>query len=241
MKKLKLVVIGGGSSYTPELMDGLIQKRDELPVAEVVLVDIVDGERKVSINTDLVQRMFKKAELETKVSYTLDRAAALEGADFVVTQFRVGGLAARARDERIPMAYDVIGQETTGPGGFAKALRTIPVILDICHDIEAICPKAWLINFTNPAGIITEVVNKHTSVKTIGLCNVPINMTYDAAEKLGVDPTDIRCSFVGLNHLSVITSIKHQGEEKLEQVIQKGLEQQEGIVKNISTIQTSNA
>lgn len=240
MEGIKLVVIGGGSSYTPELMDGLIQKREVLPVREVIFVDIEDGEKKVSINTKLVQRMFEKANLPVEVSYTLNRQEALVGADFVVTQFRVGGLAARATDEKIPMQYGVIGQETTGPGGFAKALRTIPVILDICKDIEALAPKAWLINFTNPAGIITEVINKYTKVKSVGLCNVPINMTYDAAKKLNVPVEEIRCSFIGLNHLSVITSVRHKGIECIEEVIQKGLEEKEGIVKNIGTIDTSD-
>ena len=165
MKNLKLTIIGGGSSYTPELIDGIIRRIDALPVTEICLVDVEDGARKVGIIEEFTQRMLDKAGVDIKVWSTLDRREGIRGAQFVMSQFRVGGLAARARDERIPLRYHVIGQETTGPGGFAKALRTIPVILDICRDIEEVAPDAWLINFTNPAGMVTEAVIKHTSVK----------------------------------------------------------------------------
>ncbi|MGB0360423.1 MAG: hypothetical protein ACPGEF_03320 [Endozoicomonas sp.] len=158
MKNFKLTIIGGGSSYTPELIDGIIHRICELPVTEICLVDVEDGARKVSIIEDLTKRMFSKADINIKVWSTLDRREGIKGAQFIMSQFRVGGLAARARDERIPLRYNVIGQETTGPGGFAKALRTIPMILDICRDIEELAPDAWLINFTNPALV------KHSSL-----------------------------------------------------------------------------
>lgn len=201
MRRLKIAVIGGGSSYTPELIDGFIRRAGELPVAEICLVDIPAGQEKLHIVSSLAQRMIDRAGLEIKVTASLDRRRALSGADFVVTQFRVGGLAARARDERFPLKYGVLGQETTGPGGFAKALRTIPVILDICRDIAALCPDAWLINFTNPAGLITETVLKHTPVKCIGLCNVPIHMTMNVAKLLDAAARDVFIEFAGLNHL----------------------------------------
>ena len=166
---MKIAVIGGGSSYTPELMEGIINHKDSLPVTEVVLIDIPEGEEKVSINTAFAKRMVEKAGLPISVRYTLDRREGLKDASFVIAQIRVGGLDAREKDERIPLKYDVIGQETTGPGGFFKALRTIPVMLSICRDMEEVCKDAWLINFTNPSGIITEAILKNTKVKCIGL------------------------------------------------------------------------
>lgn len=231
---LKVVVIGGGSSYTPELVEGLIMRRESLPVEELVFVDVEAGEEKVQVNTDLVKRMFIKENMPTKISYTLNRRDALVDADFVMTQFRVGGLRARALDERIPLKYNMVGQETTGAGGFAKALRTIPVMMDICKDIEEICPEAWLINFTNPSGIVTEAINNHTNVKSIGLCNVPINMIYDAAEKLEVAQEALDCRFVGLNHLSFMTHAYHNGVDRLQEVL--AVDNEEGLVQNIDKI-----
>lgn len=235
VKQLKVVVIGGGSSYTPELVEGIILHNRTLPVGELILVDVPMGEEKVKINEALVKRMFHKAELPVKVRYTLDRRDALAGADFILTQLRVGGLEARAKDEHIPLKYGVIGQETTGPGGFAKALRTIPVLLDICHDIEEVCPDAWLINFTNPSGIVTEAIHKYSKVKCIGLCNVPIGMHYEAAERLDVNPKELYCQFTGLNHLSFMTHAYHQGIDRLPEVLNVNVE--EGIVQNIEKIE----
>ena len=238
MDTIKLVVIGGGSSYTPELVEGVINNYDSLPVREVVFVDVPMGEEKVKINTEFIKRMIHKAQLNIEVSYTFDRKDALRGADFVMTQLRVGGLAARAKDEHIPLKYNVIGQETTGPGGFAKALRTIPVMLDICKDMEEVCPDAWLINFTNPSGIVTEALHKYTKIKNIGLCNVPIGMHYDIAERLNVDPKEINCNVIGLNHLSFVNKVYYKGDN----VISKALEvkNDEGIVQNISKIEIAD-
>ncbi|MHB8947341.1 MAG: 6-phospho-beta-glucosidase [Bacillota bacterium] len=202
---MKIAVIGGGSSYTPELIEGLINNHDALPVSELWLVDVENDEArfKLRVIADLTGRMFRKAGLNVKVTPTTDRRAAIAGASYVVSQFRVGGLAARARDERLPLKYGVIGQETTGPGGFAKALRTIPVILNVCRDIRELAPDAWLINFTNPSGIITEAVVKHgEGVKVAGLCNVPIGMLRGAAQFAGVEPSRVRMDFCGLNHLT---------------------------------------
>ena len=228
---MKIAVIGGGSSYTPELMEGIINHKDSLPVTEVVLIDIPEGEKKVSINTDFARRMVEKAGLPISVRYTLDRREGLKDASFVIAQIRVGGLDAREKDERIPLKYDVIGQETTGPGGFFKALRTIPVMLSICHDMEEVCKDAWLINFTNPSGIVTEAILKNTKVKCIGLCNVSINMRYDAAERLGVSPDDLDCRFIGLNHLSVMNHAYYQGQDRILDAV--NVENAESVVKNI--------
>ncbi|QIB27839.1 6-phospho-beta-glucosidase [Caloranaerobacter azorensis] len=220
-KGLKVAVIGGGSSYTPELIEGFIIRAKELPVDDIYLVDIEEGKEKLRIVGELAKRMFFKAGLKTRVHMTLDRKEAIKDADFVITQIRVGGLEARARDERIPLRYNVIGQETTGPGGFAKAIRTIPVILDICRDIEELSPDAWLINFTNPAGIITEAVLRYTKVKTIGLCNVPIGMVNNVAKILNVDSKRVRIEFVGLNHMVYGKEIYLDGKNITSTVLKK--------------------
>lgn len=221
MSKLKIAVIGGGSSYTPELMDGFIRRAAELPVAEICLADIAPGREKLRIVSGLAGRMAARAGLKIKITSTLDRREALCGADFVITQFRVGGLTARAQDERFPLPYGVLGQETTGPGGFTKAMRTIPVILDICRDMAELCPDAWLINFTNPAGLITETVLKHTGVKCIGLCNVPIHMRMTVAKLLEAEPDDIFIDFAGLNHLVWGRKIWHKGKDVTAAVLEK--------------------
>lgn len=228
---MRLVVIGGGSSYTPELIEGVIRHHSTLPVTEVMLVDIEAGSEKLRINTDFSRRMVEKAGLDIEIKGTLDRREALPGADFIITQIRVGGLDARSRDERIPLKYGMIGQETTGIGGCFKALRTIPVLLDICRDIEEFCPQAWLINFTNPSGIVTEAVLKHTKVKCIGLCNCSINMQHDAAKRLGVDVDNLDCRFIGLNHLSVMNHAYLDGTDRIQEILD--VFNNESVVKNI--------
>lgn len=236
MKGLKIAIIGGGSSYTPEIIEGFIKRKSELPVSEIYLVDIKDGEKKLNIVGNLARRMIKKAGLNIKLVLTLDRREALENADFVTTQFRVGGLEARARDERFPLKYNVLGQETVGPGGLAKALRTIPVILDICKDMKELCPKAWLINFTNPSGLVTEAVSKYTDIKCIGLCNVPIHMKMDVASMLEVESKELFIEFVGLNHLVWGRRVWHKGNDVTKTVIEK---LQDGAIltmKNISDL-----
>ena len=193
---LKIATIGGGSSYTPELIEGFIKRHDNLPVKDIWLVDVEAGLEKLQIVTELAKRMVKNSGIDLQIHATTDREEALRDADFVTTQFRVGLLDARIRDEKIPLRYGRIGQETTGAGGFAKALRSVPVILDICHDMERLCPDAFLINFANPSGILTEAALNHSSIKTIGLCNCPINMISDMAEKFDCAPDDVFCDFV---------------------------------------------
>ncbi|MEN0650090.1 6-phospho-beta-glucosidase [Caldifermentibacillus hisashii] len=217
---LKIATIGGGSSYTPELIEGFIKRYDELPVSEIWLVDIEEGQEKLNIVGNLAKRMIAKAGLPIEIHLTLDRAAALKDADFVTTQFRVGLLDARAKDERIPLKYGVLGQETNGPGGLFKGLRTIPVILDICKDMEELCPDAWLINFTNPAGMVTEAVLRYANIdKVVGLCNVPIGMEMAVAELLEVDHSRIRIDFAGLNHMVYGLDVYLDGVSVKDQVI----------------------
>ena len=222
MKGIKIVTIGGGSSYTPELVEGFINRYPELPVRELWLVDIPEGRKKLEIVSALARRMVEKAGVPIEIRTTLDRREALPGADFVTTQIRVGHLEARAKDERIPLKYGVIGQETNGPGGLLKGLRTIPVILEICRDIEELCPEAWFINFSNPAGMVTEAVLRYSGItKTIGLCNVPIGMHMAVAEMLGVEKNRIHIDFAGLNHMVYGLAVYLDGKAVMEEVLER--------------------
>nr|WP_278680068.1 6-phospho-beta-glucosidase [Clostridium paraputrificum] len=237
MKKdgIKIVTIGGGSSYTPELVEGFIKRYNELPVRELWLVDVEAGKHKLEIVGELAKRMVEKAGVPMEIHLTLDRREALKDADFVTTQLRVGLLDARIKDERIPLSHGLIGQETNGAGGMFKALRTIPVILDIDKDMAEICPNAFLINFTNPAGMVTEALLRYGKNKrVIGLCNVPINMEKAAANMLGVDHSRIRMDFVGLNHMVYGKKIFLDGSDVTNQVVDAIADGKMGaIVKNI--------
>ncbi|AJJ84458.1 hypothetical protein CH56_403 [Yersinia pestis Angola] len=213
MSTFKITIIGGGSSYTPELVDGLIQRIEQLPVTELALVDVEQGRQKVEIIAALTQRMLARHGLEqvkVSVHYSLDEA--IRGARFVLTQFRVGQLPARAADERLGLKYNLLGQETTGIGGFAKALRTIPVMLDIAANVERLAPDAWIINFTNPAGIVTEAVSRYTKAKIIGLCNVPISMHHMIAKLLQAPYEDLQLRFAGLNHMVWVHEVLQRGK-----------------------------
>ena len=237
MKKdgIKIVTIGGGSSYTPELVEGFIKRYNELPVRELWLVDVEAGKHKLEIVGELAKRMVEKAGVPMEIHLTLDRREALKDADFVTTQLRVGLLDARIKDERVPLSHGLIGQETNGAGGMFKALRTIPVILDIDKDMAELCPNAFLINFTNPAGMVTEALLRYgKNKKVIGLCNVPINMEKAAANMLGVDHSRIRMDFVGLNHMVYGKKIFLDGSDVTNQVVDAIADGKMGaIVKNI--------
>jgi 6-phospho-beta-glucosidase len=221
MKKLKIVTIGGGSSYTPELIDGFIKRYDELPVTDYYLLDIEEGKEKLEIVGKLAQRMVKEAGIPMNIHLTLDRAEALKDADFVTTQLRVGFLDARINDEKIPLKYGVLGQETTGPGGFMKAQRTIPVLMDICRDMEKYCPNAWLINFTNPAGIVTEAITRHSNIKSIGICSGANSMLMDIAKAYEVEKKDVYARIIGLNHLIFADKIFIKGEDYTDDFMEK--------------------
>ncbi|MGL4800418.1 MAG: 6-phospho-beta-glucosidase [Cellulosilyticaceae bacterium] len=219
---LKIVTIGGGSSYTPELVEGFIKRYHELPVKELWLVDIEEGKHKLEIVGELAKRMVEKAGVDMTIHLTLDRREALKDADFVTTQLRVGLLGARIKDERIPLSHGVIGQETNGAAGLFKALRTVPVILDIIKDIEELCPNAWLVNFTNPAGIISETVFRYTNFKRyIGLCNVPIGMKNGLAKAFDVDANRLEMDFAGLNHMVYGLNVRLDGVDVTKEAIEK--------------------
>lgn len=224
MKKdtVKIVTIGGGSSYTPELVEGFINRYDTLPVKELCLVDIPEGKDKLETVGALAKRMVEKAGIPMKVTLSYDRREALKGADFVTTQMRIGRLPARILDERIPISHGMIGQETNGAGGMFKAFRTIPVILDIVKDIQEICPDAWLINFTNPAGMVTEAIFRYTNFKrAIGLCNVPVNMVSGFANMLNEDEKDVTMEIQGVNHFIFATDVFVRGESRFQEIVEK--------------------
>lgn len=219
-EKLKIVTIGGGSSYTPELVEGFIKRYDTLPISELWLVDIPEGKEKLETVGALAKRMVKKAKLPMKVILSYDQKEALKDADFVTTQMRIGRLSARILDERIPLSHGMIGQETNGAGGMFKAFRTIPVILDLVKDIEMYCPDAWLINFTNPAGIVTEAILRYTNFKkVIGLCNVPVNMVAGFSKMLNVDENQVTMEIQGVNHFIYATDVFVDGVSHFQELL----------------------
>lgn len=231
---LKVVVIGGGSSYTPELIEGIIKRYDTFPVTDLVLVDVELGKDKVKIIEGLTKRQIEKAGLPITVSSTLNRREALKDADFVLTQLRVGGLQARSLDELIPAKYGIIGQETNGPGGMFKALRTIPVILDIINDCKELCPVAWIINFTNPAGIVTQAVSEYSDWnKFIGLCNIPFDTKNQIAKATQNELSDVEIEMIGLNHMVFANKIKIKGQDVKEELLHKVANGEFEGVKNI--------
>lgn len=214
MKGIKITVIGAGSSYTPELIDGLIRRSDEVPIREIYLLDIEESINRLNIIYDLTNRMLEKSNLKIIVKKGTNRKEALENSDFVITQIRVGLLEARIKDEETALSRGCLGQETNGAVGLLKALRTIPVLLDICNDIHEICPDAWLINFTNPVGIVLEALQKYSvHRKFIGLCNVPINVQNGMADLLKLPREEIRIDFLGLNHLVYGFNVFHNGND----------------------------
>ena len=216
---LKVAVIGSGSTYTPELIDGFIRRRDTLIVRQFVFMDI--DERKRSIVGGLCIRMLKEEGMDCDAVLTDDLDEALEDADYVITQIRVGKLPARILDEKIPVKYGLLGQETTGIGGFMKAQRTIPVMCHIADRLKELSPDAYLINFTNPSGIITEAVQKHGFDRIIGLCNVPINMAASVREQ--IPGGELSMDYVGLNHLSWIYHIEQDGVDITEKAVREGV------------------
>lgn len=218
-KDLKICIIGAGSTYTPELIEGIINKHDSLPLKHLYLMDIED--RKLNIVGGLCKRMIEAAGLDCEVVLTKDLDASLKDADFVLAQIRVGKLPARVLDERIPLKYNLIGQETNGIGGFFKGMRTIPEIMNIASHMEKLCPNAWLINFSNPSGMIAEAVLNNTNIKMMGLCNVPIN-TMDSIRK-AMNLPNAYIEYLGLNHLAWVTGIRDNGVDYLQKAIDEGL------------------
>ena len=216
---VKIAVVGGGSTYTPELIEGFHSRRDRLPVDELVLHDI-DDER-LEVVGGLARRILRKHEWPGELVVTKDRDRALDGASYVIVQLRVGGQAARLVDETLPLEFGCIGQETTGPGGFAKALRTVPVVLDIAAETERRgAPGAWLIDFTNPVGIVMQALLDHGH-RAIGLCNSAMGFQRRFAQMLEAAPERVLLDHVGLNHLTWERAVRLDGEDRLPDLIEK--------------------
>ena len=214
---IKVAVIGGGSTYTPELIEGLANRRARLPIDELVLHDI--NSERLEIVGGLSRRMLRRLEWEGRLSLADDSAAAIDGASFVLVQLRVGGQAARLLDETLPLRFGTIGQETTGAGGLTKAMRTIPVVLELAEMADRrAAPGAWIVDFTNPVGIVTQALVEHGH-HAIGLCNVAISLQRSLARRIGVDPDTLELQHVGLNHLSWITAASQDGRDRLPELL----------------------
>jgi 6-phospho-beta-glucosidase len=215
---VKLVVVGAGSTYTPELVEGIARRADRLPVDDLVMLDI-DAAR-LEIVGGLARRMLTKAGWPGLVSLTGDRDRALEGADFVIVQLRVGGNQARLLDETIPLKHGCIGQETTGPGGFMKALRTVPVVLELAEETARRAAKGvWIVDFTNPTGIVTQALLDEGH-RAVGLCNFAINVQLAAAALFGIERGRVQLDHVGLNHLSWVRRILVDGDDRLPDILE---------------------
>ena len=213
----RITVVGAGSTYTPELVEGFARRSERLPIDELVLLDI-DAERLVVVG-GLARRMLDRLGWSGRVTLTGDRDAALDGADFVLLQLRVGGQAARLVDETLPLRFGVIGQETTGAGGFAKALRTVPRVLELAELTARRANKdAWIVDFTNPVGIVTQALIDDGH-RALGLCNVAITLQRRLAKRFNVSPDRVQLEHVGLNHLSWERAVRVDGEDRLPDLL----------------------
>jgi 6-phospho-beta-glucosidase len=214
---MKLAVVGGGSTYTPELVDGMARLRDQLPLEELVLID--PDPHRLELVGGVSQRIMAAYDHPAKISWTSDLDAGIDSAGAVVLQLRVGGQAARHRDESWPLECGCIGQETTGAGGLAKALRTVPIVLDIAERAgKYAAPGAWIVDFTNPVGIVTRAL-LDGGHRAVGLCNVAIGFERSFAQLLGVEPSQVQLDHVGLNHLSWERGVMVDGVDVLPQLL----------------------
>jgi len=204
------------------LVDGLLQHTETFPVSEICLTDI--NSSRLEILCGFTQRMIARSGKSIRVTGTTILPEALEGAAFVNSLIRVGGMDARILDEKIPLKYGLVGQETTGPGGMMKALRTIPPMLEIAHKMEAVCPDAWLINYTNPSGIIAEALGKHSQVKYVGLCSGPMGWSQQILQLMNVASERANIDWVGLNHLGFAIRVWVDGKDATEQAVEAAAE-----------------
>jgi 6-phospho-beta-glucosidase len=217
---VKIAVVGGGSTYTPELVEGLESFSNRVAVDELVLHDI--DQTRLDIVGGLAQRMLDRLDWTGRLYLTREREQALDGADFVLVQLRIGGQAARLVDETLPLRFGALGQETTGAGGFAKALRTVPVVLELAEEASRrAAPGAWIIDFTNPVGIVSQAL-LNEGHRAIGLCNVAIGLQRRFAGWFDVRPEQVELEHVGLNHLSWERAVKVDGVDRLPEMLADG-------------------
>jgi 6-phospho-beta-glucosidase len=214
----KVCIIGGGGVRTPLLIHGLLQSQQVLKTSELVLYDV--GPERADVMAGLGREIAAQLGVEIRISTTTSLEAAVEGSSFVLSSVRVGGMAARARDERTAIENGLAGQETTGPGGVAMALRTVPIVLAHARVVERLAPQAWYINFTNPAGLITQALNQHTSLRIVGICDTPAELFHRIAQALGAALADTQCDYAGLNHLGWVRKVTVRGEDVTAQLLQ---------------------
>lgn len=211
MHQMKVSVIGAGSSYTPEIIEGLAKERSSLPVSEIVLMDI--DEHRLEAMASFCRRFLDHLGCpDIRITPVTNLNEGVAETQFIVTQVRVGGNQQRILDEKIPLKYGLIGQETTGAGGMMKAFRTIPVMLELAREVEQNNPEAWIINYTNPTGLITEAVTKYTKAKIVGLCSGGLFPGWYTAKALSVPAETVTYDYVGLNHLSFAGNIRVKGK-----------------------------
>jgi 6-phospho-beta-glucosidase len=223
---MKVTVVGGGSTYTPELVDGIARLKHLFSVDDLVLVD--PAKERLALVAGISQRIFAKFGYSGQITFTTDLDRAVSDAAVVLLQLRVGGQAARAVDESLPLRCGCVGQETTGAGGLAKALRTVPVILQIAERISRLAAKdAWIIDFTNPVGIVTRALLDHGH-RAVGLCNVAIGNQRAAADLLGIEPARVTLDHVGLNHLTWTRQILVDGQDRLPELLATSAEEMAG-------------
>lgn len=212
---MKLTILGAGGVRTPLMVEALLRRQKRLNLDELALMDIDSG--RLEVIGGLTHSLEAKASF--KITRTTNPRAALEGADYVITTFRVGGIESRIIDERVPLALGVIGQETTGPGGFAMGMRSIPVLLRYVEQMRAVCPDAWLINFANPAGMMAEAVHRAGWKRAVGICDGPISILRVAAAVIGKPVEEVYLDYFGLNHLGWVRSVIHDTFDYLPQIL----------------------
>jgi len=215
---MKVVIVGGGGVRTPQVVNGLLAKSSKLALGNITLLD-VDNKRLESIFkvVDEIKNSYSSSK-KVDINYTTDSKEAFEEADLILFTIRVGNIQSRIIDEQVPLNYGVVGQETTGPGGFAMAMRTIPVILDYMKVVAEVAPDAWVLNLTNPAGLITQALNDAGYEKIIGICDSPSGITEDISEALELPQSELWFEYFGLNHLGWIKKIKHKNKDITEKV-----------------------
>jgi 6-phospho-beta-glucosidase len=217
---MKIVIIGGAGVRTPGIIESFYRRQNRIEISELCLMDI--DEEQLQLIGSLTEELEKSGKLNFQVTRTIDSTGALENADFVITTFRVGGIESRVIDERIALENGVLGQETTGAGGFSMAIRTIPVLQNYIDIMKIVCPNAWLLNFANPSGILTEFILRKTDWnRAVGICDGPASMRHYAARLLGTNYNEIYLDYFGLNHLGWVRKVLYNGENLLPVFIKK--------------------
>lgn len=211
MARIKLAYIGGGSTRAPGTMASLIEQGENFQGSEVVLIDL--DEERLGVAKTIAEKLARHKGIDLTVTTTTDRRAGLADCDAVLSSFRPGGFEARYLDESIPLRHGVIGQETQGPGGFFMAMRSINVLRDVVADMEAVCPAAWLVNYTNPINLVSQAITRHTAIKTVSLCEGPLLYPAELAEIMGLDPAKLDSVAIGLNHASWTVRQRYDGAD----------------------------